>query len=319
MPSPHDALFRATFEKPENAAAELRRVLPAELVATIDFTTLRTLPSHFVDDELDQCESDLLLAVDLTGGELLIYVLVEHQSSVDALMPFRLLRYLSRAWERYLKEHPGVHRVPPIVPVVLHHSASGWTAPTSLGALLDVPADVFTQIEPYVPDFRFLLHDLALEDLDALRVAALPPELKFALFLLQRTRNNADLSRELGLWTTIAAQLADDALRLVMSYILNVTDAASGPIRDWANRVSLQAEEAYVTAAEKIAQEARAKALVEGRVEGRREVLSKLLVRRFGELPESVQRCLRDASVEQLDDWALRMIDAATLEDVFIP
>ena len=83
-------------------------------------------------------------------------------------------------------------------------------------------------------------------------------------------------------------------------------------------------------AAEKIEQRVRAKALVEGmaegraegrvegRAEGRRAVLSKLLTRRFGELPSSALQLLRDASEEQLDDWA-RMLDATLLEQVFAP
>ena len=196
-------------------------------------------------------------------------------------------------------------------------SASGWTAPTNLFALLEVPEAVRAAIAPYVPEFRFLLHDLADEDLDALRHAVLPAQLKFVLFLLRRTRDNPDLHRELGAWVAVAAELEGDALRLVMSYILAITEVDSGPIGDWAHRVSLQAQEAYVTAAEKIEQRARAKALVEGMLEGRRAVISKLLTRRFGVLPVSVQQLLREASEEQLDDWALRMLDAASLEQVF--
>lgn len=98
-----------------------------------------------------------------------------------------------------------------------------------------------------------------------------------------------------------------------LSYILSVTDADPRPIGRWAHRVGRRAEEAYVTAAEKIAQQVRAKALVEGR----REMVRKQLKRRFGELPEHVERRLRYADAEQLDGWALKLLDAPSLEDVF--
>ncbi|WP_437756114.1 Rpn family recombination-promoting nuclease/putative transposase [Sorangium sp. So ce1389] len=39
-PTPHDALFKATFSQPEHAAAALREVLPAAVAARIDFATL---------------------------------------------------------------------------------------------------------------------------------------------------------------------------------------------------------------------------------------------------------------------------------------
>ena len=48
MPGLHDALFRATFGKPENMITEPRRVLPTPLVAKVDFATLETPPGPFV-------------------------------------------------------------------------------------------------------------------------------------------------------------------------------------------------------------------------------------------------------------------------------
>ncbi|MGQ0504334.1 MAG: Rpn family recombination-promoting nuclease/putative transposase, partial [Myxococcaceae bacterium] len=42
-------------------------------------------------------------------------LLFEHQSGVDAMMPFRLLCYVTRVWERWLKENPKARRLPPVV------------------------------------------------------------------------------------------------------------------------------------------------------------------------------------------------------------
>jgi len=65
--------------------------------------------------------------------------------------------------------------------------------------------------------------------------------------------------------------------------------------------------------AEQAAQQARAKALIDARI----VMLRKQLKRRFGELPASAEDHLRDASAEQLDDWALQLLDAHSLADVF--
>jgi hypothetical protein len=35
------------------------------------------------------------------GGEALVYVLLEHQSTFDPRMPLRLLQYLVRVWEAW--------------------------------------------------------------------------------------------------------------------------------------------------------------------------------------------------------------------------
>ncbi|MCA8976644.1 MAG: Rpn family recombination-promoting nuclease/putative transposase [Planctomycetes bacterium] len=46
---PHDALFRAAFSAPERAADLLRCILPADLAAAVDWSTLRPVDGTFVD------------------------------------------------------------------------------------------------------------------------------------------------------------------------------------------------------------------------------------------------------------------------------
>src|SRR5690606_36581141 len=62
-------------------------------------------------------------------------------------------------------------------------------------------------------------------------------------------------------------------------------------------------------------QEGRVEGRVGGRVEGELQVLSRLLVRRFGTLPESALIRLKRAQAEQLELWAERVLDADSLED----
>lgn len=66
----------------------------------------------------------------------------------------------------------------------------------------------------------------------------------------------------------------------------------------------------------------------EGRLEGRAEgelsglrkgqavTLTKLLIRRFGPLPDSVTQRIAQADSDTLEAWTLRVLDAGTLHDV---
>jgi predicted transposase YdaD len=65
--------------------------------------------------------------------------------------------------------------------------------------------------------------------------------------------------------------------------------------------------------------EGRMEGRTEGRTEGRNAILSRLLSKRFGldVLDIRMQERLRNASPEQLDRWAERILDAKTVEDVF--
>jgi hypothetical protein len=79
--------------------AELRAVLPPDLAARVDLGRLATVPASFVDEALQWRYSDLLFTAPLDGRDAYVYLLVEHQSSLDPLMAFRMLRYVTRIWD----------------------------------------------------------------------------------------------------------------------------------------------------------------------------------------------------------------------------
>jgi len=67
-------------------------------------------------------------------------------------------------------------------------------------------------------------------------------------------------------------------------------------------------------------QEGRQEGKQEGRQEGRREgearILIRLLTRRFGEVPEAVERRIKSADADTLLEWSDRVLTARSLEDV---
>ena len=57
----------------------------------------------------------------------------------------------------------------------------------------------------------------------------------------------------------------------------------------------------------------------EGLLEGKAELLLKLLAIRFGPLPEPTRARITAATTEQIDTWAERMLTASTLDEVLAP
>jgi predicted transposase YdaD len=170
----HDKLFKSIFSKPEHAITHFEELLPAELTAALDLPSAQLEPGSFVDDVFKERHTDLLYRVpwrresegegEYADREVLLYVIFEHQSTPDALMPFRMLRYSVRIWDRWLQDHPEAKRLPPIFPLVLYHGEQDWTAAKDLSGLFDVegvaPAAV-DAIEPYLPKLRILLDEVA--------------------------------------------------------------------------------------------------------------------------------------------------------------
>jgi predicted transposase/invertase (TIGR01784 family) len=126
--NPHDRFFKAVFGRTEVAAEFLERYLPAEVAATVDWTTLRAEKETFLDAQLTQHPADLLYAVTMHGGEAgYVYVLFEHKSYVESRINLDLLRYRVRIWEQWLQDgNSGL--LPVIIPVVFYHGAARWGA-----------------------------------------------------------------------------------------------------------------------------------------------------------------------------------------------
>jgi predicted transposase/invertase (TIGR01784 family) len=100
---PHDAFVKHTFSNLENAAVALRSVLPEGLSQRIDWQSLRLESGSHVDLLLSDTHTDLLLSISISGRRALLYVLFEHQSTSDTLMPFRLLKYIVRVLDWHLE------------------------------------------------------------------------------------------------------------------------------------------------------------------------------------------------------------------------
>jgi Domain of unknown function (DUF4351) len=54
-----------------------------------------------------------------------------------------------------------------------------------------------------------------------------------------------------------------------------------------------------------------------GKVQGARDVLLRQLARRFGALPESIKARVDSAGTDALERWCDRLLDAASLDDLF--
>ncbi len=143
-------------------------MLPVEVQAHLDLATLVVSPGSFVDDDLRHAHTDLLYRVrPRAEGDALVYLLMEHQSTFDARMPLRLLRYMVRVWDRWERDHP-TGKLPIVLPVVLHHDQAAWRAAPELAAILDAGPGLLAAVGPYQPLFRFVLDDLAPLSLEAL-------------------------------------------------------------------------------------------------------------------------------------------------------
>ena len=118
-PTPHDATFRQFLKIPDIPRDFMEIHLPAELRAICDFSTLKLENGSFVEENLRQYFSDILYSLKTVNGDKgYVQVLIEHQSSPDKHMAFRMIRYAVAAMQSHLDA--GHQKLPLVIPVLFY-------------------------------------------------------------------------------------------------------------------------------------------------------------------------------------------------------
>ena len=286
---PHDKLFKSGFSDPATAAAFLSCQLPAALSARIDWSELQLQPGSFVDSQFRHSESDLLYSAPvagtnaLSGTGALIYVLFEHQRMFDAWIGLRLLRYMVRIWEGYLRDRPQAKGLPVIVPVVLAQSAGTWGLNPQFASLLDLPTGLEKDFAGFIPDFAFRLIQLA--ELPYEKITGTP-----AGILVLRALKAEQMGQLLGgeVWDEALMAVAPrEIFEMVLRYILLAGDIDR---EAFDRKVYGLATERIKTTAMTLAQQFRQEGRLEGREEGQvlaqQGAVIEALKIRFGQVPE---------------------------------
>lgn len=101
-PTPHDAAFKQVLSSPAAARDFMQIHLPSHLLEICDLSTLKLENGSYIDEDLRAYYSDVLYSLKTQNGSGYIQVLIEHQSSPDRNMAFRLMRYAIAAMQRHL-------------------------------------------------------------------------------------------------------------------------------------------------------------------------------------------------------------------------
>jgi len=316
-PNPHDALFRWTFSQPELAAAELRAVLPPALVDRLDLDRLALAEGNFIDKDLQGSQADRLFSVPCDGHLAFVYVLFEHQSTVDPLMPLRLLAYMVRIWKRHIATRGGSGLpLPVIIPVVLHHSDTGWTRATAFQSLLDPKLVELRDVARLSPSFDFLLDDITRLSDEQLRHRALGDLASLVLVVLRDARSPGRLLASLARWgeaLSAVARAPDGvrALHTVFRYTSLVADELSlNQLRATLRDAAPDTEKVIMTLAEQLIAQGRQ----EGRQEAHRAWVVRILTARFGPIPDKGRERIASASSTELERWAEMVLTAESLD-----
>ncbi|EBQ4752971.1 Rpn family recombination-promoting nuclease/putative transposase [Salmonella enterica subsp. diarizonae] len=289
--TPHDAFFKQFLMHPDTARDFLDIHLPAEIRGICDLDTLRLESSHSVEESLKEQYSDVLYSVKMQGTSGYIHVLIEHQSTADKKMAFRMMRYAIAAMNRLLKDENGP--LPLVVPLLFYQEKTS-PYPLSMSWL-----DMFA-----LPELARRIYS---EPFPLVDITVIPDD------DIMQHRRIALLER---LVTLISAEYTTESqLNSLLSYMVQRghTDQPQVFYRELANR--LPQEESMMTLAEWFEEQGMQKGVREGMLEGKREGLQegkteerRNIARRMlesGMTREAVAQIttLTDDEIEQIIRW----------------
>lgn len=212
-PQPHNGYFKEVFSQPQYAQEFFLQYLPPEISARVNWETLKVQSSTFVEASLQEVRSDLLFTVSMGDTPVNLYLLFEHQSSVDPLVPLRLLAYMMEVW----RAHGDGLPLPPIIPFVLHQGPDRWTVSQNFLDVFRLPEDLRGLLKPFLPEFHYGLLDLSQTTPET---EEMRDSLKLILNLMKwvRTLGSEHFLEWIAAWLIKPESIADDLLKLSLIY-----------------------------------------------------------------------------------------------------
>ena len=303
-PKPHDAYFKVLLAQRGVAEALLREFLPPEDLALLRPETARLVEADFIDDHLNQSAGDRVLRVESQAGPPAFFAL-EHKSRAERKVAWQLHGYVTRIYEWWLRQKGnGKGPLPRVYAMVVYHGAPRWRAPRTLAGLM---ANPHVQ-SPALFDFRYLLANLG-----ARSDKKMPKHLVLRAGGMALKYAKRPAEEQAGALETVfqALEGAPGILRVTFSYIVATFDVEYAEILKVARRHFPKEEPMFRSAADRLKEEGEAR----GEARGKADTLMRLLVRRFGQVPRTAERRVRQAAADQLDTWLDRILDAKSVKD----
>jgi predicted transposase/invertase (TIGR01784 family) len=303
--------------------------LPEEIKKLIDFASLELCPESYIDEALKLTASDILYKANIAGKLAYIYILAEHESKADKLLPFWVIKYTTSILDRHIKQYPK-KPLPLVIPLVLYTGPTPFNYSNDIKELISAPRELTDKIlfQPFhlidlnhIPDqelrerywagiMQFIFKHIHERDF--------LPYLKDITGLLQIVEREGGIEYILTItkYIMVSGQADDEeVVRLLKSELSQPTGEK---IMTIAEQLIQKGDTRGFTRGVDIGRaEGRAQGRAEGRAQGQAAILLRLLTRKFGAAASHYTQHIQQASAEKLLQWGEQLLDARTLEEIF--
>ncbi|MCP3958062.1 MAG: Rpn family recombination-promoting nuclease/putative transposase [bacterium] len=306
--TPHDGSYRRLFSHARMVRDLIERYVAPPWVDRLDFSTLEMVPAHYVSEELEQRESDVVWRLRYRpGGEwFYVYILIEFQSEVFRFMAIRVLTYVLLLYEDLIRKKRVAksRKLPPVVPIVLYNGERPWTAPLQVAELIEsMPGH-----GRHLPRFEVLVIDEGHLPRERLEPLDNPVA---GVFQLEQSRGVEEIRRIIDSLLEILGDAELKELRRDMAtWLRRAVLPARLPGVEIPELQDLQ--EAKTMLAERAARWPQ-----EWMADGYRKGLTDLVEEKFGAVEPRYRQLIAEAPQTQLQGWLKKVLTAISLDEIF--
>jgi len=336
----HDKSYKDLLSTKDTFLSFINSFIQGEWVDKLEKDKLILIDKSYILSDYEELESDIVYKATIGKEDVIFYVLLELQSSVDHSMPIRLLMYMVELWRDILRNSEKKeikrkdYRLPAIIPIVLYNGTNKWTCARYFKDIIN-ESQLFGE---NILDFKYILVDINRYSKEYLyefkNIAA-------AIFLLDQDINALEFLQRLKDIVINFSKLTPEEKLLLKGWIKNTTTSneivnMNELVENIFNNNDNKEVEVMVSNASKIfiklksdaikeglnegrkegINEGRIEGRIEGKIQGKSELLIKQLTKKFNGLSDYYAEKIRDLPEEAIELMATDIFDLEKVEDI---
>jgi len=220
----HDKSYRDLYSNKEVFIDLVKEMLKAPWASNLTTENLVLINKSYISSDYEEKESDIVYKASIGDKEVIFYVLLEFQSTIDYRMPLRLFFYISEILREYAKNDNQKSndkniKIPAVIPIVLYNGKKEWDVPQRFRDIID-GNEIFGDS---IIDFKYSIFDVnnkyTKEDLIKNK------NITSAIFLLDQKIDAEEFIERIKAIALFFASLTDKERMVLKHWIGNTVEA----------------------------------------------------------------------------------------------
>lgn len=219
----HDKTYKSLFSKKEIALDLFKSQLNKEWAKKISIDDLTLVNKSFVTSDYEETECDIVYNAKISDTEVIFYILLEFQSTVDYRMPLRLLFYMCEVLIDYSKNANHSKRdknlkIPAVVPIVLYNGNEVWNVPNEFRKIIYNESLFGDGLLNFKYDIIDVNHDFSKEELEKSK------NVSSAIFLLDQKIDAIEFMNRIRVIALYFDNLSKEEMKSLKHWIKNTVE-----------------------------------------------------------------------------------------------